>query len=133
MGFNRASGMTADNDEGDNEVTVIQTGNNGNSYSQSSLRARGSQGVIYTIANFGETGNDLEIAVVQIDQNSPFWTATVTIGWAGYTAGSPPPTTNPPSKNPTNNPTTVQPTNNPTIRPTISAKVSSAGSFFAAD
>ena len=133
MGFNRARGINADNDEGDNLVTVIETGSNGDGYSQSFLLAKKSQGQTHTIENFGETGDDLVIAVDQIDQNSPFWTATVTIGWAGYTAGSPPPTTNPPSKNPTNNPTTVQPTNNPTIRPTISAKVSSAGSFFAAD
>ena len=75
--------MNANNDEGDDQVTVIETGQNGNGYSQSYLRARMSQGGIHIITNYGGTGNDLEIVVDQIDQNSPFWTATVTIGWAG--------------------------------------------------
>ena len=75
--------MNADNDEGDNLVTVIQTGRDGQGYSQSFLRAKKSQGGSHTLENFGGTGNDLRIVVDQIDQGGSFWTATVTIGWTG--------------------------------------------------
>ena len=88
MGFNRARGINADNDEGDNLVTVIETGSNGDGYSQSFLLAKKSQGQTHTIENFGGTGDDLVIAVDQIDQTSPFWTATVTIGWAGCSSNN---------------------------------------------
>ncbi|EJK56365.1 hypothetical protein THAOC_23761 [Thalassiosira oceanica] len=81
LGFNRARGINADNDEGDNLVTVIETGSDGEGYSQSFLRAKKSQGGAHTLENFGGTGNDLEIVVDQINQGGSFWTATVTIGW----------------------------------------------------
>ena len=37
IGFNRATGINSDNDEADNEVIIVETGNNGESYSQSCL------------------------------------------------------------------------------------------------
>ena len=85
MGFNRARGINADNDEGDNLVTVIETGSNGDGYSQSFLLAKKSQGQTHTIENFGETGEDIEIVVDKIDQTSPIWKATVSIGRVGST------------------------------------------------
>lgn len=51
VGFNRATGINSQNDEADNEVTVVQVNNgNGVSYSQSFLLATLKQGESYTFA-----------------------------------------------------------------------------------
>ena len=85
MGFNRAYGINANNDEADDEVTVIETGSNGDGYSQSSLLATLTEGQTHTIQNFGGTSEDIEIVVDQIDKTSTIWTATVSIGRVGST------------------------------------------------
>ncbi len=84
VGFNRATGVNANNDEGSNTVTVIQVdGENGNGYSQSHLRAKlGFSGDVtgrsYTIQDFGGTiGSTLTISVVSIDLDSKPAKATV--------------------------------------------------------
>jgi len=49
VGFNRATGINGQNDEADDEVTIIETGNNGEAYSQSFLKATLRQGESYTV------------------------------------------------------------------------------------
>ena len=49
VGFNRATGIDAQNDEVDDEVTIIETGANGESYSQSFLKATLRQGESCTV------------------------------------------------------------------------------------
>ena len=51
MGFNRAYGVNWDNDQADNQVTTVQTGNSGTGYSQSFLQTTMTQGGSYTVSN----------------------------------------------------------------------------------
>mmetsp|Transcript_18161 Transcript_18161/g.26955 ORF Transcript_18161/g.26955 Transcript_18161/m.26955 type:complete len:609 (+) Transcript_18161:76-1902(+) len=66
IGFNRAVGINAQNDEADNEVTIVQTGNNGENYSQSQLKAHLIQGESYTFQNWDNV-HDLIITALDID------------------------------------------------------------------
>ena len=129
VGFNRATGVNAQNDEGDDVVSVIQVdGNNGSGYSQSRLRAKlGFAGDItgssYTISNFGGTGVSLTISVDSINFGTVPATATVNFQ---YGSGTLSPTSSPtvsPTKAPTQSPTeapTQAPTQSPTKSPTKS-------------
>lgn len=72
VGFNRAIGVNEQNDEADNEVTIIETGQNGQSYSQSFLRAHLVQGESYTIEEVGVT-----VKAENIDLSSNPGTATI--------------------------------------------------------
>jgi len=67
IGFNRAIGINADNDEADNEVTIVQTGNNGEDYSVSQLKAHLVQGESYTFPNWDNNGHALIITALDID------------------------------------------------------------------
>jgi len=130
VGFNRATGVNAQNDEGDDVVTVIQVdGNNGSGYSQSRLRAKlGFTGDItgssYTISNFGGTGVSLTISVDSINLGTVPATATVNFQYGS--PGTPSPTSSPtisPTKAPTQSPTkapTQAPTESRTKSPTKS-------------
>jgi len=81
VAFNRATGVNSDNDEADDEVTIVQTGSNGEGYSQSFLQATLRQGESHTITNWVGTGQNLIISVTDIDQdtNPQVWTATVIV------------------------------------------------------
>eukprot|EP00546_Thalassionema_frauenfeldii_P009624 CAMPEP_0178912114 /NCGR_PEP_ID=MMETSP0786-20121207/10078_1 /TAXON_ID=186022 /ORGANISM="Thalassionema frauenfeldii, Strain CCMP 1798" /LENGTH=568 /DNA_ID=CAMNT_0020584651 /DNA_START=624 /DNA_END=2327 /DNA_ORIENTATION=+ len=81
IAFNRAMGVNSDNDEADDEVTIVQTGSNGEGYSQSFLQATLRQGESHTITNWVGTGQNLIISVIDIDQdtNPQVWTATVVV------------------------------------------------------
>ena len=80
VGFNRATGVNSQNDEADNEVTIVETGNNGEGYSQSFLKATLVQGESYALLNFGGSGHDLVIDASSItDNGSNPWVATVDI------------------------------------------------------
>ena len=57
VGFNRATGRNSQNDEADDEVTIVQTGNNGESYSQSFLKATLKQGESYSIGELKNHSN----------------------------------------------------------------------------
>ena len=72
VGFNRATGRNSQNDEADDEVTIVQTGNNGVSYSQSYLKATLKQGESYKIG-------DLEIIATSINISSQPGVAVVTL------------------------------------------------------
>lgn len=82
-----------DNDEADNELTIIQAGNNGNSYSQSYLKAHLVAGESYTLNNFGGNDNSLVIRLISIEEsdNRP-WKANVVVSTSGT---GPVPTKNP--------------------------------------
>merc|ERR1712176_1515278 len=79
IGFNRATGPNAQNDEADDEVTIVQTGNNGESYSQSSLKSHLTEGESYIFSNWKGSGEDLSVVVNAIDITSTPGTAQVTI------------------------------------------------------
>ncbi|KAL7430055.1 hypothetical protein ACHAXM_001993, partial [Skeletonema potamos] len=114
VGFNRATGPNYLNDEGDNEVTIIQVdGNDGVGYSQSYLRARLLQGQSHNLYNFGGTGKTVTITVNTIDIATSPGTAVVTI----TDNMEPPPPTPVPTNSPTNLPTNPPPTPVPTAPP----------------
>eukprot|EP00581_Thalassiosira_minuscula_P016484 CAMPEP_0183718422 /NCGR_PEP_ID=MMETSP0737-20130205/11683_1 /TAXON_ID=385413 /ORGANISM="Thalassiosira miniscula, Strain CCMP1093" /LENGTH=937 /DNA_ID=CAMNT_0025947977 /DNA_START=95 /DNA_END=2908 /DNA_ORIENTATION=+ len=82
VGFNRAIGVNADNDEADDMVTIVQTGANGEYRSQSFLKAKlgpsSSMGEIYTIENFGGVaGKDVVVEVTNIDLTTDPATADI--------------------------------------------------------
>ena len=119
VGFNRATGVNSQNDEADNEVTVVQTGKNGEGYSQSYLKATLTQGQRYTIPNFGESGKTLTITAAAVDIGTSPGIATVCISFdvddngnalCGTRAPTTSPTTSPPttSSAPSLSPTTPQ-------------------------
>jgi hypothetical protein len=136
IGFNRAVGANSQNDEADNEVTIILA--NGGSYSQSSLQATLIEGETHPIPNFANGGNTLYVKAVDIDITSTPGVATICITYdaSGSSCSTvpqptnqptPPPTnlptnppipTNPPTNVPTSPPTEPQPTKNPTLPPT---------------
>ncbi len=98
VGFNRATGPNRLNDEGDNQVTIIQVDSgNGQSYSQSYLRAKLNQGQSHAISIGGKT---VTITVNSIDITTTPGTAAITIS-DGFICGSPPP---PPTPSPTQAP-----------------------------
>eukprot|EP00548_Thalassiothrix_antarctica_P016216 CAMPEP_0194194290 /NCGR_PEP_ID=MMETSP0154-20130528/75503_1 /TAXON_ID=1049557 /ORGANISM="Thalassiothrix antarctica, Strain L6-D1" /LENGTH=954 /DNA_ID=CAMNT_0038918707 /DNA_START=30 /DNA_END=2890 /DNA_ORIENTATION=- len=92
VGFNRAAGANADNDEADDLVTIIETGNNGESYSQSFLKGYIGTGQAYTFTNWQDSGQDLVIYVENIDITSNPGTAQVTISTDGTQVPTPAPT-----------------------------------------
>jgi len=132
IGYNRAIGPNAQNDEADNEVTIITTGNNGQSYSQSFLRAHLIQGESHTEVNFAGSGRDLIITADSINMVSALGapgTASVSVVFVvpptpfptnppTPNPTTPPPTPSPTPPPPTPNPTTPFPTNPPTPNPT---------------
>jgi hypothetical protein len=70
IAFNRASGINRHNDEADNEVTVVETGKNGEGYAQSYLKAHLAQGEIHTFVNWADTGQNLIIKANKINTNT---------------------------------------------------------------
>lgn len=131
VGFNRAILANAQNDEGDNLVTVIQVNtNNGEGYSQSYLKAKlgfagDATGTSYTITNFGGTGVALKITVLSIDlTNSDPATATVKFEYLVTNAPtkSPVVSTSTPTSSPivvTSSPTKSPVTSSPTKSPVV--------------
>lgn len=123
VGFNRATGVNADNDEGDNLVTVAQVDtNNGEGYSQSYLKAKlgfvgDFTGSSYTIVNFGGTLVDLKISVLSINTSVSPATAEVKFEYGSNTPAPTTPTASP-SKSPTRSP--VVSTSSPTQSPVAS-------------
>jgi len=81
VAFNRATGVNADNDQADDEVTIVQVdGGNGESYSQSYLKATLSQGEAYTISSFGGTSKNIVVEVTNINLSTNPGTATIVFG-----------------------------------------------------
>ena len=92
VGFNRAAGANRFNDQGDDQVNIVQVENgDGAGFSQSWLRALLSQGDSYAISDFGGTGKTVTITVNSIDITTSPGTAVVYI-----TDGQDPPPPSPP-------------------------------------
>uniref|UniRef100_A0A7S4R946 Uncharacterized protein n=2 Tax=Ditylum brightwellii TaxID=49249 RepID=A0A7S4R946_9STRA len=80
VGFNRAVGPNAQNDEADNEVTIVQVeGGEGHHYAQSYLKAHLLTGESYTIDNFANTGQPLTIKATYINLSTSPGTASIQI------------------------------------------------------
>ena len=79
IGFNRARGINSDNDEADDEVTIVQTGSDGMGYSQSWLKATLQVGESYTISNFDGQGKNINVKLLDIDKSTELWTANVLV------------------------------------------------------
>ena len=124
VGFNRASatGPNRMNDEGDNQVTIVQVeDNSGEGYSQSFLKAKLSQGQSYAITNYAGTGKTVTITALSIDISTTPGTAVVYIS-DGLVAPSDVPS-NVPSDLPSNVPSNVpsdQPSSEPSSTPSCS-------------
>ncbi|KAL7469177.1 hypothetical protein ACHAXS_009426 [Conticribra weissflogii] len=108
LGFNRAYRANKDNKDGDDEVTIIESGQNGIGYSQSYLKAKLPQGGKYTFTNWLSSGRDLVITVNEINIG-----AGANPGYADVTMNF----NNAVLPNPPNTPTKA-PTPFPTIGPT---------------
>jgi hypothetical protein len=79
IAFNRATGVNKDNDEADDEVTIVETGNNGEGYSQSYLKAHLIQGETYTYDNWAGTGSPLRVTATEINLSANPAVATINI------------------------------------------------------
>ena len=82
IAFNRAAGVNSQNDQADDELTIITTGNNGGAQSQSYLKATLSQDESYIIKDFGGTGKDIIVHLCEIDMSSSFngaWVARISL------------------------------------------------------
>jgi len=122
VGFNRATGANAQNDEADNEVTIVKA--NAAGTSQSYLQAHLIQGESHTIVNFAGTGNNLIITANTIVTSTSPGRANVSIVYqSGPTAAPTFAPTSSPTASPTASPTvppTFAPTSSPTASPTAS-------------
>ncbi|KAL3790131.1 LOW QUALITY PROTEIN: hypothetical protein ACHAW5_000829 [Stephanodiscus triporus] len=122
VGFNRAAGINEDNKEADNQLTIVQSGKNGDSFSQSWLKATLKVSDQYTLENFGGvSGTNIVIILDSIDkQRDGSWQANVKVIKSSSKSS--------PSRKPSANPTRP-PTSKPTsATPTSSSKSSSAES-----
>ena len=114
IAFNRAIGVNSQNDEADNEVTIVEAGNNGGGYSQSSLKATLRQGESYTFTST-TFGNQVTMTATAIDLTSDPAVASVCVSaLPGGTCGTSAPVTSSPTKMPV----TPPPTKSPTLAPT---------------
>ena len=125
IGFNRAIGVNAENDEADNEVTIVKVGSgHGESYSQSYLMATLVQGESYTIPGF-----DWVIEPQKIDIVADPAVATVSIISTALDAPTKSPITFPPvTSAPTKSPVTSAPTKSPVTSAPTKSPVTSAPS-----
>ena len=94
VGFNRAIGANRQNLEADDEVTVVETGRNGDRISQSWLQATLKAGENHTIINWQGLGVPLQITAEKIDlgTDSIAGYATVSICLGTCWAPTPAPT-----------------------------------------
>jgi len=99
IGFNRAAGPNAENDEADDEVTIIEAGANGNDYSPSKLKAHLVAGESYTFSDWSGTGNNLVVTAEEIDISNTPGTAKIKVRY-GESCTDAPTTTEPPSLSP---------------------------------
>ena len=67
VGFNRAIGVNRDVSEAKNQVTVVQAGGDGLTFSQSYMKAILSEGESYVVSNWRGTGLNMTIYVKEIN------------------------------------------------------------------
>jgi len=80
MTYNRATGINSQNDEADNEVTIVKTGSNGLSYSQSWLQATLRVGEQYTINGLGRADSVIVRYTSRTTSSDGVWIANVFVG-----------------------------------------------------
>jgi hypothetical protein len=120
ISFNRATGVNVDNKQADDELTVVKTGKNGVSASQSWLLATLLPTKQFAISNYGNvTGFEVVITFDSIikPNDGSSWVANIRISNSGTTH----PATAKPTFTPTASPTwtpTASPTSSPTAHPT---------------
>ena len=114
VAFNRATGINSQNDQADDQVTIVETGNNGESYSQSFLKATLLQGQSYVATNFAGSGQDLTITATAITLSN---TAGASQAVVNVKLGENVPPTKSPTKAPTDTPVAA-PSKSPTKAPT---------------
>ena len=83
VAFDRATGIKSDKDEADDEVTILQTGNNGERYSQSFFKATLRQGESHNLG-------DVEITAASINISSKPGVAVITIKKGNQRSTKPP-------------------------------------------
>jgi len=113
VGFNRAAGPNDLTFEAHDEVTIHETGENGESMSQSYMKQHLLQGESYTFENWRGTGQDLVITAHKINISTIPGTAYITISLGDFCSAPP---TFPPTPSPTASPT-FPPTPSPTAPP----------------
>ncbi|KAL3782417.1 hypothetical protein ACHAW5_010307 [Stephanodiscus triporus] len=125
VGFNRATGMNADNKMASDMVTVTEANNDGRGYSTSAMKAMLAQGQAYGVANWRGTGLTMTVFVdsIRLDASPGYAKVRVTLDRnraGGVTTFSP---TYRPTPPPTPSPTplpTPYPTPGPTMPPSLS-------------
>jgi hypothetical protein len=130
IAFNRATGVNSQNDEADNEVTIVEvTGNNGEGYAQSFLKAHLVQGETYTYVNWAGTGRNLIVKanVINIGVNPGYADVQVCLDSCAPVTSAPTksPVTSAPTKSPTAAPTKSPVTPAPTKSPVTSTPTKS--------
>ena len=104
VAFNRATGANAQNDEVDDELTIIESGANGEGYSQSFLRGNFLAGESHALAKFAGSGIDVVVRMDGIvnygsaatdDDDDDVWRARVFVGVSGTAAPTQTPTFSP--------------------------------------
>ena len=78
VNYNRATGINSQNDEADNEVTIVK--GNGGGYSQSWLQATLTEGQTHTISNGNVGGGGIKVKYLRKITEGSLWKAEVFIG-----------------------------------------------------
>lgn len=78
VNYNRATGINSQNDEADNEVTIVK--GNGGAYSQSWLQATLTEGQTHTISNGNVGGGGIKVKYLRKITEGSLWKAEVFIG-----------------------------------------------------
>ncbi len=140
IAFNRAGGVNSDNREADDEVTIVEAGKDGESYSLSRLKAHLVQGENYQVSNWRGSGKTLTITAEHINITAAPGYALISIcmGCTPHPSSIPSKTpTKSPSKTPTKSPSSIPsktptklPTNVPTEIPSIPCTELSTDKFF---
>ncbi|KAL7509736.1 hypothetical protein ACHAXN_006705 [Cyclotella atomus] len=115
IGFNRATGPNADNQQASDAVTITEAGN-GAGYSQSYIKALLGSGHDMTLPNWRGSGQSLTVTVNEINSSVRPGYADITITFGSQSKD---PTRNP-TLQPSKQPALTLPTYSPTFLPTIS-------------
>ena len=99
INFNRARGINSQNDEADDEVTIVKTGQNGVAYSQSWLQTSLQVGQSHTLSS-GFGSKSIVVKLLSIDKtDANLWKANVLIKDSRVNGNGSSPPTSEPTKN----------------------------------
>lgn len=101
INFNRARGINSQNDEADDEVTIVKTGQNGVAYSQSWLQKSLQVGESHTLTS-GFGSKSIVVKLLSIDKSDAnMWKANVLVKDSRVNSNG----SSPPNSQPTSQPT----------------------------